>query len=649
MSHPTDLLPFGEAFAELDLVVRQLDDGSLTVADDDTQPDEQRVHVTADELGLHAALRVVAVDEPPADMAAALEGLGTSERFAWRDGWVLCEAVLPWTTDHQFTPAELEALYGCVAKGAAAQREAVERLARGEAADGPVQMPPSYLPGAGQADKSQSLTSRYGAIDAVPGRAELGATDRRPSGRREPVSARLAAPAARAEGGGGASSVALVMVLGIVGLGALTGVVLMRGSSAPSTSTATSSSSPTTGGAAAGDDDSPEERDELPDSARDEEPSADPAPRPRATPEPSSPPPRRSLDDEEGILAAAASPDAELRRRAVERWVELELDQEPGARLELLKALARRLDREVGALILQSLRDHPPETLEALDCLEWANEAMKRHLIQQLGRPGTPEPDLVAEILAEQEETEDLLVEEALLRLGRPKPGAAQRLLARRGLEWVRLGGGMALFELLPLAQIEPLASHADAEVRMVAADLVKAKGSEGGKEALTLLLELLKDADTRVRQRAVEGLTQLEDPRSSWALARALHTERDNLTKDMLRSALEALDPPSAAARYLDQLRRKRQGSDPLAAVDALQAIPRPEAVAALLQALDDDAREVRVAALGALQALAKRPGLKDEVKKGILPIRRLAKDADREVSRLAKQLHYAVEGRMP
>lgn len=648
MSYPTDLLPFGEGFAELDLVVRQLDDGSLTVADDDTQADEERVHVTADEVGLHATLRVVAVDEPPADVIAALAGLGTSERFAWREGWVRCEAVLPWTPDHQFTPTELEALYGCVMKGAAAQRAAIERLARGEAAEAPVQIPPSYLPGAGQADKSQSLTSRYGAIEAVPGRGELAPSDRRPSGRREPVSARLAAPAGRAEGGGGASSVALVMVAGIVGLGALTGVVVMRGSQAPSTSTAMSSGPPTTGEATPAADHASEERDDTREPSSDEEQPADPRP-PRATRQPSSPPPPRALDGAEAILAAAASPDAELRRRAVERWVELELDRAPGARLELLKALARRLDREVGALLLQSLRDHPPETFEALDCLEWGNEAMKRQLIQQLGRPGTPEPDLVAEVLAEQEETEDLLIEEALLRLGRPRAGAAQRLLAKRGLEWVRLGGGMALFELLPLAQLEPLASHTDADVRMLAADLIKAKGSDGGKEALTLLLELLKDREARVRQRAVEGLTQRKDPRSAWALARALRTERDNLTKDMLRSALEALDPPSAAARYLDQLRRKQEGSDPLAAVEALQAIPKPEAVAALVLALDDGAREVRLAALGALQTLARRPGLKDEVKKGILPIRRLAKDADREVSRLAKQLHYAVEGRMP
>src|SRR5690606_29389209 len=155
-----------------------------------------------------------------------------------------------------------------------------------------------------------------------------------------------------------------------LGLGALTGLVVMRGSEDEPSSSAVATPNPTPGEAAPAADEPDEEPDDTPEPANDEEPAVDPRPRPRATPEPSSPPPRRSLDGKEAILAAAASPDADLRRRAVERWAELELDRAPGARLALLKALARRLDREIGALILQSLRDHPPETLEALDCLE---------------------------------------------------------------------------------------------------------------------------------------------------------------------------------------------------------------------------------------------------------------------------------------
>src|SRR5690606_38766824 len=109
VSYPTDLLPFGESFAELELVVRQLDDGSLTVADDDTHPDEERVHITADEAGLHAAVRVLPLEAPPAGLEESLAGLGGGERFVWREGYVRCEAALPWAADHQFALNELEA------------------------------------------------------------------------------------------------------------------------------------------------------------------------------------------------------------------------------------------------------------------------------------------------------------------------------------------------------------------------------------------------------------------------------------------------------------------------------------------------------------------------------------------------------------
>ena len=99
MSYPTDLLPFGEVFAELDLVVRQLDDGSLTVTEDDSLPDGERVRVTSEERGLKASLAVVAAPSSSDALLTALERISQKAPavdFVWRDGQVWSESVLPW-------------------------------------------------------------------------------------------------------------------------------------------------------------------------------------------------------------------------------------------------------------------------------------------------------------------------------------------------------------------------------------------------------------------------------------------------------------------------------------------------------------------------------------------------------------------------
>ena len=96
MSYPTDLFPFGEAFAELDLVVRQLDDGSLTVTRDDTLPDSARVLITSGPSGLQASVRVVEASQSD-ELGAAMDLLSSGAlRYVWQSGFVVCQFVLPW-------------------------------------------------------------------------------------------------------------------------------------------------------------------------------------------------------------------------------------------------------------------------------------------------------------------------------------------------------------------------------------------------------------------------------------------------------------------------------------------------------------------------------------------------------------------------
>lgn len=624
MSHPTDLLPYGETFAELDLIVRQLDDGSLTVTDDDGLPDEGRVQILARPAGLVASYRVVPMAEQVDGLADVLGELSRDDvAFVWADGAVRCEVTLPWTEDHQFAPEALRGLYTTVTTSARDRSSALEAVARGElqAPDlvATVAVPPSYLAGAGQSDRGDSLTHRYGAVAEVPGQSEAESAERIQSGRRP------SAPSSSSSG-----PVAVVVILAMVGLAG--GAVFMLKAKGPG---------PTT---PPGPEVTPPV--EAPDPPTTPTPTQPEVARPKPpAPEPEPAPAVVTLNDEASILEAAGGPDAELRRRAVERWLELGLDAEEGAHLRLLKALNGRIERDMGLGLLNSFREHPVGTLEALDCLSLSNLAIRSHLIQELGHVTGENVDIVAEILGEQEETPDLAVEVALLRLGRPKPGAIGRLVDKYGVAWAR-GEGKPLIAAVPISELIGLATASKAEVRLLACDLLQ---QAAGDDALSQLLKLLRDDVERVRQRAIEALTERADPKSSWALARMLATEQDSLTRRMLQSALEAL-PTGPAVGFLDRLIRAKRTEDRLAALGALQAIAKPAAIPPILRALRDSDRGVRLAGLKALQGLQRQSQLKGEIRKGILDIRRLAADTrDAEARRLARQLHFAVEGTMP
>lgn len=350
------------------------------------------------------------------------------------------------------------------------------------------------------------------------------------------------------------------------------------------------------------------------------------------------------------MLADARDPAARLA--AVEAWLLEGLDRAPGARRRLLEALgdAVEADAKVGRLIMRSLRDRPPSVAEAVECLAAAPGGVRRVLVQALSEASEAEAEAAARALAGLQDTADLQVEEALLRLGRPRDGAPLRLATVRGPEWVLFGDGRPLLEALArrdVRQLRSLFEHPDAEVRMSACALVA--GAEQPDEALALLAPALRDADPGVRQRAAEGLTALGDPRASWPLARALSREDSNQTRDVLRNGLQRL-PLKKTVRLLGQLYARPEPVERRAAVMALDAINKPEAVSSLVAALRDPDRAVRLEALRALDASHGQPALRPAVAEGLPAIRELALDrSDRELHGLARQLHYQITGRMP
>lgn len=640
VSHPTDLLPFGEIYAELELVVRQLDDGTLTVTEDDTLTDEERVYISAEESGLRASLSVVLAPRSSDALLSELERLSGKEKsdFVWRDGRVRCDYTLPWTPEGTFSEAELEQLYRTVKVGKDLHERKLAPIARGEsAADPDSNMPPSFLPGAGQQNEDRA-TMRYGAIGNVPGRAELTPAER---GRVSRGSERFQMAGPPSGGGGGSvAPFAIGMVLLVGGLGAA--AFLMKRAQQPAEDF---TKGPSTAEIAAS---------KTGASSKTEDVSTDsgprPGPRPTRTPEPvrtSRPIP----SDLAGVLELARSTDTEDRLIAVQRWRSRGLDKSKGSRLRMLKALNKRISRPVGLELLTSFRESPVTATEALDCLEFANTGIWRLLVKQLGQPQSdPEvTDLIAEILGEQKDTNDLIVEEALIRLGKPKPGAAERLIKKRGVDWVRLGGGKAILASLPLKDLKPLLSSKDAEIRLLVCNLLGA--SKQPSEAVKVAVGLLKDPDPKVKRRCIEILGKLREPYAGWYLALAMEKETDKRNLELLNNALSRLPYKATTRRYLFKLAQSKKTRYRLAAVNGFQAVARPLVVQPLIKLLDDPDPGVRLAALKACQSLQRNKNTKQGLKQyGILAFRKLARDrSNPEMRRIARDLCYRIDGRIP
>lgn len=641
MSHPTDLLPYGEMLADAGLVARLLDDGGLSLAEDDSLPDEKRVVFTGRPEGLAASLKLFPCEDATPELLAALEDLNPGPpEFFWEGGYVGCGEVLPWTENYQFALADLRAFFTRVARGVE-KVEPLQKLAEasgpGTPSGGSAPLPPSFLPGSGQSDRGEGVTQRYGAIGATPGRAEVEQGDVQWS------TGQYRQPASGGSGGGGliVIGVGLLLLLGVGGAGALFFYTRSQsgfgggggGGVATATPTPAVSAAPTS-------------------SVPSEDPDVDSPARPwrTAIPEPTRERPRSKRDP----YVLAASVNADERLLGVKRWRREKLDLVDGARLKMLKALDGRQDREVSQLMLQSLRDSPPEVLESIDLLDRLppGSSMWRFLVENLGKMeiAGEELEVVADVLANSTDTKDLLVEETLVRLGKAKKGAGLKLLDQRGVEWLQFGDGKDLFAKLPLAQQAELLGHSDSRARLAGLQFVAAAGREGASaKVVKILSKHLASDDTELKRRAIEEIGSLGEGIAAWYLALAMMREKDRRSLELLRNSIARL-PSKDAISWLRKLEKHKQADRRKAAVSALRVIKHPEAIEAIMQAVKDKDRVVRLEALSALANFAKDSEHKVTVGKGVLDYRRIAKDrSDPEARRYARQLCLSIDGRLP
>ena len=649
-----DLLAIGEAFAELDLVVRQQADGSLTLAVDDGARDGDRVRVVADDRGVEASLRLAKARELTRELAQALDRLNGDPgpvRFVWRRGEVRTCAHLAWG-QRPFAENQLRVLFGALGEAESRYGNPLRAALEGQGAWGSLHdsaeaLPPSYLAGAGQPTSEDGLTQRYGSLANVPGRAESGRVAR------PPASERAAASAA----GAGAGRWIGLLVLVLVGAGAVAGWFVTRGGAEQAA--ATPSPGPTgpgdadpAGGAAAqagsdGDAPSGSDGDDPSGSDGDDPSGSDGEPDWVVVPSPT--PASLDLD----VLLEAVRGHPARRPALVARWHERGLDREAGARRRMLQALGGDgdYDPDVGRVLLQSLREHPLDPYEAMDCFDLTQSGLRRELLEVLGRArGQAAQDAIA--FLEARRGDDVRLDETLLTLGAGGAEAFLAVLEVRGREWATIGHGQVLLRGLAerdLLGLRPLLASPDEALRVQVLTVIRdVEGQD--EDALRVFAGCLDDPAPAVRQHAVQGIVGLADAKASWALARALVREADDQTADALRAAFLRL-PSDATVDLLSRLYRKREPEERVAAVRGLEATQTARGVAALLSALADPELEVRRAALEGLESSHKRnPDLRPAVAEGLGAIRELALSGDDpELIRLAKSLHVRIAGSLP
>jgi len=664
-----DLLQVGERLADLDLYVRQLDDGSLTLATDDALPDGERVHVQSGPRGLRATLRLADAPQLTPDLARALDLLNRGSPlvgYVRRGDAVLAQVELPPSASGP-APNHLHLLFGALVEAKAQRADDLRAVIAGVktpqalAAGDSGALPPSYLPGTGQKGGDQSLTKRYGGLEQVPGRAEVAPAEKPIRGSsRAPQPPR---PRPQKSGARGCL-VALAVVGGlllVLGAAVAAGLYWLASEAQDAVERAKKDMEAELAAAEDADDDDDEDEDEDEDDGGDwEDYEADDAVMP--TPDIRRPPPRRSpsepdlpADREELLELVRGDPLA--AGPVVKRWSDLGHDEAEGARVEMLEALGGTGEHEamVGRYLLKSIREHPPSVAEAIECMPHARAGLLRELVAVLARAPAGQREEAADYLegVRDRDTGDRMIEEALISLGRVDEGSLGRLVEARGPEWLLLGRGRDLLRQVArrdVALVRPLLEHPDEEIRQLVID--EASATEGQTDdVLRLLAGALRDDSDAVRRRAIDGFVALGDPKASWPLSRALVGEDDRIVRDKVRDAISRL-PAADTIGLLERLADpRRKARDRMAALLGLIATGEADAMPPVIGALDDPERAIRLEAVRALSQIhGADPALRPKVVEGLAKLREVAlSDPDDQVRRVAKQLHYEISGRFP
>ncbi|MCA8923946.1 MAG: HEAT repeat domain-containing protein [Planctomycetes bacterium] len=507
-------------------------------------------------------------------------------------------------------------------------------------------LPASYLAGSGQLTPEDRTTRRYGARNAVPGRPDPAAHGRSHSG----------------GGRGGVLALGLLVLLGGAAAAAYVahdqGWVRLSGPAEgdevpegpqPSAADSGKGSQPSDGedpsdggdGSSTQTPDPTEPEGGWTPLGTEEE---DPAPRPPPTELPPSWP--ELLD----WIRAHPERAAEATRAAIARPAL----NEPGGWLALVEALGAHLgDRAVMAALTRQARSVPPPLRDSLDCLPRATGSLRSALLERVIACKPEERDLVATALEAERvrDTPDLLIDQTLVRLGRPAPESLARLIERHGDDWLVFGLGRPLLDGLgreAAGKLEALVRARSPRVRAAAAEAC-ALSSEP-RAALKVLTSLLRDPLADVRELAIESMVKLESPLACWPIARRLELETDGGLSQRLRTALRTLAGQQRTVELLEQLYRRPQVRDRRAALLGLEATGSTDAVAAIVGALDDGAPELQLLALRQLARVQRQPAMRPHVLKGIARIRELAQEhPDREVAGAARDLFVQLTGNAP
>ena len=473
-----------------------------------------------------------------------------------------------------------------------------------------VELPASYMPGAGQTGAADSLTRRYGRAAATPGRAEAD----RPgpalsSGQHGQRDLLIVGVALLLLGG-------LVIGGGVMTYGLLSGEPTQTEPPPSNTEVPPEVPHETT---------TPEALDDEPDLSDPEDPT------PGRVPPPDPPPPReeRVPGDLEGILRWIQAHPERTERGMRAAFLNPEFGQ-PGGWTKLLDALGSRASEpEVVKLLAHRVRNSPPPLEDCLVALPTARGTYRGELILHVVHCPAERRDMVADVLRSlrDQDTPDLEVEIALVQVRRPAPGSLQKLLDTYGEAWLVSGAGEVLLEGLAedaVGSLSTLAGSSRVETRRTVATLCGRAGDP--RQALKVLSQLLRDPDSGVRDASIESMVALDSPLATWPLSRRLLDEPSGNVASRIRAALHNL-ASTRAVELLGQLYDRRAQRDREAALHGLEAIGSSDAVAQILRALDDPKPELQLLTLHKLTNLQRRPGLKPHVLKGISRIRELAR----------------------
>lgn len=157
---------------------------------------------------------------------------------------------------------------------------------------------------------------------------------------------------------------------------------------------------------------------------------------------------------------------------------------------------------------------------------------------------------------------------------------------------------------------------------------LTSPAGSAGQpSRAVDALMSLLVDADASVRLAAVQSLQNLQDPAAIAALAKALKEDTDPRVREAAANALGEIDDTRAVPHLVEALRAERVSKVRARIIDALHELDDPRATPAIIPSLKDSSADVRRSAVSALE------GLEDASAVG--PLQALVRDPDVEVRR--------------